>query len=81
MEPGLRQSGGVLQVYQHDLQEFGIGLKKETAAVARLPLSLESTASVAQVPLPTAYMLVPSGTPYRTDLLPFLCLDWFCPFK
>jgi hypothetical protein len=37
-------------VYQHDLQEFGIGLKKETAAVTRLPLSLESTASVAQVP-------------------------------
>ncbi len=68
-------------MYQHDLQEFGIGLKKETAAVARLPLSLESTASVAQVPLPTAYMLVPSGTPYHTDLLSFLCLDWFCPFK
>ncbi len=68
-------------MYQHDLQEFGIGLKKETAAVARLPLSLESTASVAQVLLPTAYMLVPSGTPYRTDLVSFLCLDWFCPFE
>jgi hypothetical protein len=45
-----RQSGGVLQAYQHDLQEFGIGLKKETAAVACLPLYLESTASVARVP-------------------------------
>ncbi|KAH9559990.1 hypothetical protein CY35_06G083900 [Sphagnum magellanicum] len=44
------KSGGVLQAYQHDLQEFGIGLKKETAAVARLPLYLESAASVARVP-------------------------------
>jgi hypothetical protein len=45
-----RQSGRVLHAYQHDLQEFGIGLKKETAAVARLPLYLESAASVGRVP-------------------------------
>ncbi|CAM6009178.1 unnamed protein product [Sphagnum balticum] len=52
------KSGGVLQVYQHDLQEFGIGLKKETAAVARLPLSLESTASVAQESLESVGQVV-----------------------
>jgi hypothetical protein len=45
-------------VYQHDLQEFGIGLKKETAAVARLPLSLESTASVAQESLESVGQVV-----------------------
>ncbi|CAM6047394.1 unnamed protein product [Sphagnum compactum] len=52
------KSGGVLQAYQHDLQEFGIGLKKETAAVARLPLYLESAASVARESLETVGQVV-----------------------
>lgn len=51
------QSGGVLQTYQQDLKEFGIGLKKETEVISGvtahvvkdLPLSLETGASVAQV--------------------------------
>jgi hypothetical protein len=48
---------GVLQSYQQDLKEFGIGLKKETEvitgvtthAVKDLPTSLETGATVAQV--------------------------------
>ncbi|CAK9229176.1 unnamed protein product [Sphagnum troendelagicum] len=52
------KSGGVLQTYQHDLQEFGIGLKKETAAVACLPLYLESAASVARESLETVGQVV-----------------------
>jgi hypothetical protein len=47
----------VLQSYQQDLKEFGIGLKKETEvitgvtthAVKDLPTSLETGATVAQV--------------------------------
>ncbi|EFJ22618.1 hypothetical protein SELMODRAFT_416268 [Selaginella moellendorffii] len=50
------KSEEVLQAYQRDLQEFGIGLKRETTvaaevtahAVKDLPISLESTAAVAQ---------------------------------
>lgn len=47
----------MLQTYQQDLKEFGIGLKKETEAITGvtahvvkdLPLSLETGATVAQV--------------------------------
>ncbi|KAJ7560806.1 hypothetical protein O6H91_03G000100 [Diphasiastrum complanatum] len=50
------KSEEVLQAYQKDLQEFGLGLKKETAAAAEvtaravkvLPQSLETSAVVAQ---------------------------------
>lgn len=52
-----RQSGGVLQTYQQDLKEFGLGLKKETETITGvtahvvkdLPASLETGATVAQV--------------------------------
>ncbi|XP_024390651.1 uncharacterized protein [Physcomitrium patens] len=55
------KSGGVLQTYQQDLKEFGIGLKKETEVISGvtahvvkdLPLSLETGASVAQESLET----------------------------
>lgn len=47
----------MLQTYQHDLKEFGIGLKKETEVITGatahvvkdLPSTLETGATVAQV--------------------------------
>ncbi|XP_024368711.1 uncharacterized protein [Physcomitrium patens] len=55
------KSGGVLQTYQHDLKEFGIGLKKETEVITGatahvvkdLPSTLETGATVAQESLET----------------------------
>jgi hypothetical protein len=55
------KSGGVLQTYQQDLKEFGLGLKKETETITGvtahvvkdLPASLETGATVAQESLET----------------------------
>ena len=73
---------GVLQTYQQDLKEFGIGLKKETAAITGvtahvvkdLPTSIETGATVAQESLETVgQTLEDFGSSVWRGYLSFLC--------